>query len=218
MNSYNSIIILHATDKSTLFLNKFKEEFNSYYYSFTSDKSSISDVKILLDNLKPKSLIIYLGHGSSSGLYEPDDTHGYEKYFLDATCGNHYFEGHDLFLLTCKSNEYLRKVYTSNYSVGFGNIISSITELEFDNKYNDIKKLLSVDEISVFNEIYVDISIGIIKSLINDKIYFQDIPKYFRFYINKKINEVLLNKKDKNRIEFARLLFEFRNQIELKLN
>lgn len=118
-------------------------------------------------------------HGSSSGLYEPDDTHEYEKYFLDATWGNHYFEKHDVFLLSCKSNEFLKKIYTSNYSIGFENIISSKTELDIDNKYKDIKKSLSEDEINIFNQIYVDSSIVVIKSLINEKIKFQDIQNIF---------------------------------------
>lgn len=218
MNNYKSILILHAIDNSTLFLSKFKDELSGYYHSFSSDQTSISQAKTLIGDLEPKSLIVYLGHGSSSGLYEPDDTHNYEKYFLDANWGNHFFDEHDIFLLSCKSNDYIKKIYKSNYSIGFGNIISSKAELGFHNEKNDIKKLLSEGEISLFNGVYLDSSIKVIRSLINKKIKFQDAPKNLRFHINKEINKILLDKKNGNRVELTRMLFELRNQILLKHN
>ncbi|WP_405247065.1 hypothetical protein [Cellulophaga sp. Asnod2-G02] len=218
MNKYKSVLIIHASDNSTLFLNKFKEEFEPIYYSFKSDEKSILKAKSLIGDLEPKSLIVYLGHGSSSGLYEPDDTFEYIKYFLDATWANHYFDEHDIFLLSCKSSDFIKKIYKSNFSLGFGNIISSEEELKHYNKYSDFQKVLSKDEINIFNDIYVECSIKIIKLLINEKIRFIDVPKYFRFYLNKKINRILLNKENKNRIELSRLVFELRNQIQLKYN
>lgn len=218
MNKYNSILILHAYDNSTLFLNKFKKEFEHFYYSFKSDEESVYKAKKLIGDLEPKSLIVYLGHGSSSGLYEPDDTFEYKKYFLDATWANYYFDEHDIFLLSCKSSDFIKKIYKPNFSLGFGNIISSEEELKHHNKYSDLKKILNQDEINIFNDIYVGCSIQIIKLLIKEKIRFLDIPKYFRFYLNKEINRILLNKENANRIELSRLVFEFRNQILLKQN
>lgn len=216
MNDYNEILILHAIDKSTLFLNSFKEVFNEHYFSFNSEKRSIYKAKELLGNLKSKSLIVFLGHGSSFGLYEPDENHLYEKLFLDVTWGNHFFEEHDILLLSCKSNEYLNKIYTSNLSLGFGNIISSDEELKIHNGKNNIKKKLSVNEINLFNQIYIKITTKIIKYLIDGIISFDNIPKYFRFFINEEINKVLLNKENENRIEFSKILFELREEIILR--
>ncbi|WP_299619190.1 hypothetical protein [uncultured Tenacibaculum sp.] len=218
MNNYNSTIILHAIDKSTLFLDKFKDEFSGVYKPFNMNEDSIKGIKTLLGDLEPKSLIVFLGHGSSSGLFEPDDTHTYEKYFLNVTLGNLYFDEHDIFLLSCKSNEYIQKIYKSNYSVGFGNIISSKTELDLHNQKSELEKGLSEEEIKTFNEIYVNSCIKVIKNIINGDILFQDTPKYIAYYINKEINKILLNKDNNNRIELAKLLFEFRNQIQLKYN
>lgn len=218
MNNYKRILVLHAVDNSTLFLKSFEKEFGGHYVSFNSTEESISEAKIILGNLEPKSLIIYLGHGSSSGLYEPDENHLYKKLFLDVIWGNHYLEEHDVLLLSCKSNEYISKIYTSNFLLGFGNIISSKEELDIHNKKNDIKKHLSVDEINLFNEIYIDISIKVIKNLINNSIAFDNISKLFSFLINQEINKILLNKRNTNRIELSRLLFEFRNEIILKKN
>ncbi|NIJ45611.1 hypothetical protein FHR24_002079 [Wenyingzhuangia heitensis] len=218
MNNYNKIILLHAVDKSTVFLSKFEEEFRGYYHSFNSENDSIHKAKELIADLEPKSLIIYLGHGNSSKLYEPDERGEYKKNFLDATKANFLFEDHDIFLLSCRSNDFIKKIYNSNYSIGFGNIISSKEELDHENRYNDIKKVLTEEEISQFNQIYVNCSIKIIKKLVKEKIIFQDIPKCFRYYINKEINKILLNKANNNRVELARLLFEFRNQIGFKFN
>lgn len=218
MNDYKGILILHAVDNSTLFLKSFEKEFSNYYYSFDSTKESILNAKNLLGDLDSKSLIIYLGHGSSSGLYEPDENHMYEKFFLDVTWGNHYFEGHDILLLSCKSNDYISKVYTPNFSLGFGNIISSSEELKIHNEKNDIKKNLSVDELNLFNRVYIEISIKVIKSLINNIISFDNIPKHFSFLINQEINKILLDKENENRVELSRMLFEFRNEIVLKKN
>jgi hypothetical protein len=217
MNNYKGILILHAIDESTLFLNKFKKEFNSHYKSFDTKQKSIDEAKSLLGSLEPRSLIIFLGHGSSSELYEPDDTHKYEKHFLDATWGNHYFEEHDVFLLSCRSNEYLKKIHTSNYSIGFGNIISSKEQLDHDNKYKDKKKSLNKDEINIFNQIYLDISIKVLKRLLSNKITFKDLLKSFRFFLNKEINNILLNKDYQNRLELSRLLYEFRDEITFKI-
>lgn len=218
MNNYKNIIIIHAVDNSTTFLSKFKEEFGVIYNSFNSDEKSIHKAKELIGDLEPKSLIIYLGHGSSTGLYLPDDTYEYKEYFLNATWANYYFDEHDIFLLTCKSNEFIKKIYKPNYSLGFGNIISSKTELEIHNEKNEIKKNIDVSDINRFNQIYVESSITILKLLISGKIRFIDVPKYLRFQLNKEINRILLNKENKNRIELARLVFELRNQILIKHN
>jgi len=218
MNNYGKILILHALDKSTNFLSVYKEEFKDYYFSFNSEQESIYRAKSLLGDLEPKSLIIYLGHGSSSGLYEPDDSHVYEKYFLDATWGNHFFDEHDIFLLSCKSNDYIKKVYKANSLIGFGNIISSKFEIDRHNESNTLKIYLQQSDIERFNELYVASSIKVLKKLVNNEIYFFDVPKYLRFMINSDINQLLLDKKNSNRFHFSRLLFDFRNEILYRKN
>jgi hypothetical protein len=218
MNNYEKVIILHALDKSTNFLTVFKDEFKNNYFSFNCEQDSINHAKRLLGELLQKSLIIYLGHGSSSGLYEPSDNHAYDKYFLDATLGNHYFDEHDIFLLSCKSNEYIKKIYKSSSSIGFGNIISSKFELDHHNDSASEKIPLEQSDIDRFNEIYVNSSIKVIKKLVNDEIYFFDVPKYLRFVINSDINQLLLDKNNSVRLHYSRLLFDFRNEFLYKKN
>lgn len=218
MNNYDKILILHALDNSTSFLSAFSEEFKDLYFSFNSTQESINQAKELLGSLEPKSLIIYLGHGSSSGLYEPDDSHTYEKYFLDVIWGNHFFGEHDIFLLSCKSNEYIKKIYKSNSSIGFGNIISSVFELNIHNNNNSNKLLLKDEDIIKLNDIYLNSTLKVIRKLINNEIYFFDVPKKLRFIINTAINQLLLNKNSINRLHFTKLLFDFRNELIFKKN
>ncbi len=218
MNNYDNILILHALDKTTSFLSVFKNEFDEYYFSFNSDAESVRLAKDKLGILDQKSLIIYLGHGNSSGLYVPNESNSYDNYFLDVSCGNLYFEKHDLFLLSCKSNQYLKKIYKSNSSIGFGDIISSKYELDHYNEHNAGKIHLDECDIDKFNEIYVNSSVRVIKKLINKEIYFFDAPKLLRFLINSEINKILIDKDNSNRISFSKLLFDFRNEFDYRKN
>ena len=47
---------------------------------------------------------------------------------------------------------------------------------------------------------------------------FKDVNKYIAFFINKCIVNVLKDKTNENRIELARLLFEFRDEIKYQNN
>jgi hypothetical protein len=46
---------------------------------------------------------------------------------------------------------------------------------------NDVKKKPSVGELNLFNQIYIEISIKVMKSLINNTIRFDNISKQFSF-------------------------------------
>jgi hypothetical protein len=219
MNNYKRILILHALDDSTSFLSVFGEEFREFYCAFDASKESIIKAKNLLGNLESKSLVIFLGHGSSLGLYEPNCSSTHLKYFLDTSFGNHFFEEHDIFLLSCKSNEYIKKIRTSNFSIGFGNIISSKLELDLHNRNNNFVKLpLTEGDITRFNKIYVDSSLKVVRKILHNEICFFDIPKYLRFLINQEINQTLLDKDDLNRVHKARLLYMFRNEFLFRKN
>lgn len=181
MHKYREILILHPIDNSTKFLEPFKDSFGVNYYGFNSD--TIYDVKAKLGDLEPKSLIVFIGHGSSSGLYEPDERHIYEKYFLDEMWANHYFEDHDVILLCCRSNEFMRKINKASCLIGFGNIISSKRELDVHNENTEIKKNLSEEEIGLFNSYFVNSIIKTIKLLEDGKIAFKDVRKYISFLL-----------------------------------
>lgn len=218
MHNYRDILILHPLDGSTKFLSPFQNHFEKYYYAFDSNKESIHAAKAKLGDLESKSLVIFIGHGSSMGLYEPDEQNLYESFFLDPTWGNLYLEDHDVLLLSCRSNEFIRKLHTASSLIGFGNIISSLQELEIHNEKNVVKKKLSEEEIDFFNSCFIDAVIKSLKLLEVGKITFNELMKYVDFNINKNLINVLKNKSNPNRIEFARLLFEFRDEMVYQYN
>lgn len=215
---YKKILILHSLDESTGFLSEFKKSFSDFYISFDSTESSINNAKKQLGDLEDTSLIVYLGHGSSEGLYLPNEDYNYENLFLDIKWGNHFFENHDVILLSCRSNELISRLYKYNSAIGFGNIISSFYELDNHNKNHVKKKKLEEEDIDLFNEIYTRVSILVIKLLVNNIITFKVIYKYYTYFLNKEINKILLETKLKNRLELASLLFELRNQMLYKIN
>lgn len=216
MAKYNKILILHSVDHSTMFLKQFEDHFPDIYISFDSSDTSVNTAKEALGNLEDPSLIIYLGHGSSEGLYLPNENFDYSNLFLDINWGNIFFENHDIILLSCRSNELLYRIYKYNSALGFGNILSSPHEVEHHNKYNDNKKILTNYDISIFNKTYVQISIMIVKMILKDEINFDQVHKYYYYLINKEINKILLNEYLENRIEIARLLFELRNEMTFR--
>lgn len=213
MNNYTDLLIIHPIDKSTQFLSEFRCHFEEHYYCFDGQRNKINEVKIKLGNLEEKNLIVYVGHGSSTGLYEPDEDGNYDNYFLDANWGNNYFQDQDIILLSCNSSEFIKKLDMCSNRIGFGNIMSSKKELDIHNNTAVVKKILTEDDINSFNKFYVHSIIKSLKLLINNKINFHQMPKYIEFYINKNINDILKNKLIENRTEIARLLFEFRNEM-----
>ncbi len=214
MRNYNKILILHPLDTSTRFLEVFSHSFKDSYFAF--NKEQMADAKIKLGDLEPPCLIIYIGHGNSSSLYAPDESEQYEDKFLDVTWGNWYFQGNDVLLLSCRSNEYIERLSQKMRLIGFGNIISSPKELEQHNINSRVTKCLCENEIVRFNECYINSVIRSINHLINGDITFSEVAKYIKFYTNKEINRILKNKDNMNRVELARLLFEFRNEINYK--
>lgn len=218
MKDYKQILILHSLDKSTAFLGAFKDEFPENYFFFNSDVELINQAKGKLADLDEPSLIIYLGHGSSSGLYIPSEENNYNDLFIDINWGNIYFENNDVLLLSCRSNELIKRIYKFSSAIGFGNIISSKYELDFHNENNEKKKKLNIEDIIFFNDIYVKLSMKIVDLIVQQKIEFFSAPKYYTYFLNKEINNILLDKKNAHRVEIAKLLFEFRNEILIVKN
>ncbi|KKX46910.1 hypothetical protein [Sphingobacterium sp. IITKGP-BTPF85] len=217
MNKYSVIRVYHAVDPTTTFLQSL-ENLGENYTSFNEEDNTFfeRDVK----NYDEKSLIIFAGHGFSDGLYRPSNERNESEDYLmmNATTANICFQNHDVILLACRSNEFIKKLSTYNNIIGFGNIISSIEEVDSHNRNNEIKLILSNTDISLFNESYVKAIYQTLLLLQGNKIDFSKAPYYIEFYINKIINNILKDNNIDNRKEIARQLFRFRNEILLLKN
>ncbi len=205
---------IHALDETTSFLSVFQEHFQSNFFLIEPNKDSVDNSIKYIQEIPEHSTVVFLGHGHSTGLYTPE-VNGFEKYtFIDKLNGNELFVNKKVILLSCRSNEFISKINSANQIIGFGNILSSPEELRVEadletGHYRNISK----DDISYFNSSYCSAIINAIYNYKSGSYNFRQIPHLVEFYINQKINETLLRKDIKNRVEIARLLFEFRNEM-----
>ncbi|UPQ77081.1 hypothetical protein [Chryseobacterium nepalense] len=210
--------IIHALDETTSFLEVFKSEFPQNYHVFLPAEISKKEILELLKSIPDNSLILFLGHGHSTGLYGPEGIDFPQNIFIDSESGNVLFKEKKVILLSCNSNQFVTRLNTHKEILGFGNILSSMEQLrnEVENGARDNYGTLSKEDIDYFNAIYCTAIIKAIKETIPTSIYtLKSIKKIIEFFINKELNFLLKNKQITK--EFASLLFSFRNDMVLKI-
>lgn len=214
MTKYHAIKVYHAVDPTTEFLRSL-EELGDCYVAFDEKNSNhfVQDVK----NYDERSLIIFAGHGFSEGLYRPANLRRDDENYLmmNATTANICFQDHDVMLLACRSEQFIKKLSTFNHVIGFGNIISSQDEVKIYNSKNEKQITLTDEDLDIFNQAYTDSVCKTVSLIQSQKINFLQIPTYLSFFINTKINNILKVKTIQNRKEIARQLFRFRNEMLL---
>lgn len=212
MFEYNTIRVYHAYDNSTLFLTKLSELGQNYIqFDEANPNFFVDDIK----NYDDKSLIIFAGHGFSDGLYQPCEHRDEEVEYLlmNAEIANFCFQHHDVILLSCRSNQFIKKLGTYSNIIGFGNILSSMEEIELFNKDANSKIHMSQEDVIMFNAIYTSAILKTVELLQSYKIPFDKTVIYIRYFVNQDINQILLDDKISNKREIARQLFKFRNEI-----
>lgn len=210
----SKLFFLFALDDSTSFLSVFQKEFQEDFFVIEPNKESVDNSIKFLQKIPENSTVVFLGHGHSTGLYTPE-SNIFKKYtFVDESIGNDLFVNKKVILLSCRSSEFISRIISAEETIGFGNILSSPEELRIEAELETGHyRNLSKDDIHYFNISYC---FAIIKALLNYKTglyHFKHIPILIEFYLNQKINETLLRKSTVNRVEIAKLLFEFRNEI-----
>lgn len=214
----SELYFVHASDDSTAFLNVFKEHFEANFFVLEPTRQSAESAVEFLKSIPDDSLVIFLGHGSSVGLYTPEKS-GFEKFlFVDKSNCEEIFKNKNVILLSCRSREFITKINSVTQIIGFGNILSSPAELAIEADIETgYRRNLSDEDINYFNTAYCTAIINALRSFKNGIGEFRNFPKIISFYINKNISEILLNKKVDNRVEIARLLFEFRNEMLFRM-
>lgn len=210
----SDLYFIHALDETTSFLSIFQDNFSDNFFVIEPNQASVERSIEYLQGVPENSIIIFLGHGDSAGLHTPESSSFRKNTFIDKVNCNELFINKKALLLSCRSREFIGKIHSAQQIIGFGNILSSPqevrteAELETGNYRN-----LSKEDIDFFNSSYC---YAIIQALYNYKkgYRFNQLPILIEFYINQKINKILLNKAIENRVEIARLLFEFRNEME----
>ena len=205
----NNILIVHALDETTKFLLPFKEEFPEFYWEIKADSSNIQDTLNKISQKSENSIIIFLGHGHSNGLYAPNDR---DNILIDKNKGNKLFINKNILLLSCNSNQFIENLNTYRHIIGFGDILSSMEEVRIRSEY-EANICISDEDIKWFNNTYIQSIIKTLRHLLKGQIEFSEVAKYIEFYINKEINRTLKDKTNINRKERAKLLFEFKNDM-----
>lgn len=210
----SKLYFIHALDKTTSFLTVFREHFGESFYTIEPNETSVKNSIEYIQEIPENSIVVFLGHGHSTGLYTPEAS-SFEKYiFIDKFNVNELFINKKVILLSCRSSEFVTKINLANQIIGFGNILSSTDELMVEaDLETGVYRNLSEDDINFFNSAYCFAIINALKNYKKGSYNFKQLPNLIEFYINQKINEILLKKDIKNRVEIARLLFEFRNEM-----
>lgn len=215
MRNNFKILIVHALDESTKFLSVFKENFGEHYFAITSnEQEEINKVHSKIKELNDDDIFIFLGHGTSFGLFAPNSR---DIKIFDKNSADTMFKNKNIVLLSCKSSDFIEKLSTYKRIIGFGDIPSSMEEINIErDSIIGTQRNVNENDIKMYNESYTDSIIEALNLLFNEKITFSELAKYIEFFLNKKIIKTLEDKENKNRKEIAKLLFEFRNEINEK--
>ena len=210
----NKILIVHALDESTEFLSVFKEAFEEHYFAITSnEREEIDKVHSKIKELNEDDIFIFLGHGTSYGLFAPSST---DIKIFDKNSADEMFESKNIVLLSCKSSDFIGELSTYKRIIGFADIPSSMNEINAERNIVGNQRNVNEEDIKRYNKCYTNSIIKALKLLFNNKITFSELAKYIEFFLNKGIISILEDKGKENQKDLAELLFEFRNEIVFK--
>ncbi|MDI6047026.1 hypothetical protein [Flavobacterium yafengii] len=217
-SDYSNIICIHPKDNTTDFLKPLGEIFHVNYLIVEDNEEAHAEILLLIESFTEKSLVVFLGHGHTYGLASSNTESFTTQVFIDITKANKLFTNHDVLLLACRSSEFIGNINSVyNSIVGFGNILSSLDEVSNEALYETgFYRNLEQLDIDYFNKSYIDAISKSFMLVFENKIKFNQISSYISYFLNKSINLILRQMNKENRVEVARLLFEFRNEMVLK--
>lgn len=211
----SSIHIIHALDSTTGFLSVFKKYFNNHYFTIEPTIESLNESLSFFERLPEECVVVFLGHGHSTGLYSPQSDLFKKELFINVEKANKFFNKRIVILLTCNSNQFIEKITNYKYIIGFGNILSSMQEVISEGDVSTgIFRNLSKEDLEFFNDSYCYALVKALKKFELGLYNYGDIPKLIEYFINQSIIETLLKKEICNRVEIAKLLYEFRNEMK----
>lgn len=196
MKNFENIVVLYPKDKTTDFLNPlfdflvsllpncsaYRPEYNSKIHSYITDYTQ---------------LIIFLGHGTPSGIFGGANENGDKNHLCNAEWGAHYFNECSIVLFSCNSVDYLKNI--KRYPISLNNYIV-FGDMPTDKEHVEHNQKLNKDYWKTFNEetllFYIDslvdsVSIGFYKA--NESNSFIGFYKGLCRSINKKINIIIDN-------------------------
>lgn len=196
MKNFENIVVIYPIDNTTDFLIPlfdflvslfpnclvFRPVFNSKIHSYINDNTQ---------------LIIFLGHGTPSGIFGGTSENGDKNHLCDAEWGAHFFNECSIILFSCNSADYLRNIKKypinlNNYIV-FGDMPTDKEHVKHNQNLNkDYWKTFNEEVLLFYMESLVDsVSLGFYKAVCSNS--FIGFYKGFCRSINKRINIVINN-------------------------
>ena len=162
----NKILIVHALDESTEFLSVFKEAFEEHYFAITSnEREEIDKVHSKIKELNEDDIFIFLGHGTSYGLFAPSST---DIKIFDKNSADEMFESKNIVLLSCKSSDFIGELSTYKRIIGFADIPSSMNEINAERNIVGNQRNVNEEDIKRYNKCYTNSIIKALKLLFHN--------------------------------------------------
>jgi len=194
MKNFENIVVIYPKDKTTDFLNPifeflvsllpncsaYRPDYNSTFHTYVTENTQ---------------LIIFIGHGTSSGLFGGTNEFGEKNQICNVEWGANFFNECSVVLFSCNSADYLKNIKKypislNNYIV-FGDMPTDKEHVEHNqNQHRGYWKTCKEETLLFYMNSLVDaISIGFYKSIQSNS--FIGFYKGVCRSINKQINVVI---------------------------
>jgi len=218
----SNIICIFPKDETTDFLLPIYESLGKIdsFLGFRSDNNeelfqSVSDAINAIN--AENNLIVFLGHGASNCLYGTP-VNGLKTKLFELSNVD-LFDGQNIFLLACRSAEFINSILGRNIvnGIGFGDIITEYREVVAERDTGDSSFLPDIDNeaIEEFKNSLVNVASNTFNQYIEEDMSFENLFSYLKLMINKEISELLINKEKVNCRVVSDLLFDLKNEITL---
>ncbi len=211
MNS-KKINIIHPKDDTTDFLEEIylylKEntsaEINVIRLTTKEDHSSFFEFIHEIDN---NELILFLGHGTSSGL-SGARTNFYQSDAFITERQLSVFKNKNLILLSCRSNQYLNTYFKDcglKSSIGFPNLITDFQEIE---EHDDPKRVedITKEDIELFKNSIVNIVKYSLEDFILNNLTVFQLFNRIKLRTNKRIIKFYIEISNQGKLPLGKML------------
>lgn len=216
--------VVFPNDETTDFL----KEISEYISNKTEAQITLHRLSTIQDHLSFKdqaqaiisqdSIVLFMGHGMSnalSGAIIGRDSYG--PFITDNELS--IFRNRKIILLTCRSNEYLKKFGKEcgiKAGIGFPNLITDIYETYYpEDSERDRVYGISEVEINDFKKVITDIVKHSLEDFINNNLTFYQLYKRIQLYSRKNLIEFYKSKPFMGKLPYGKMLYDLNDGISL---
>lgn len=206
------IHIIHPKDSTTDFLNSITEhiskktevEINLLRLTSREDHSNFFES---IHSIDKNELILFLGHGTSTGL-SGAITKEFENTEFITEKQLKIFKDKNVMILSCRSNQYLKSYFTEcsiETAIGFPNLITDAAEIEH---HDDPERLddVSGEDIELFKEAIVDVVKFSLEDYVNNNLSINQFYNRIKLRINKRIINLYNKIPNKGKLPLGKML------------